>query len=408
MNLEVGLALVFASAIAAPSTQLPAECKLPANSEQAAHDHPTAKTYGEIGAWFAQQGDLKCALSSFEAAVQIEPHSAQAHYNLGVARIRSQALPAAAAEFRLALQYKPGMTVAHNALGSVLMTMGKAVEAEAEFREALKMDPNSVIALDQLAQRLVSERRYETAARYWKRALTLQPDSPAMRLSMGVATYQRGDPNESIRILAELVKAYPDMKSAHLSLADVYLHESLFREAAHEYAEAVRVDSADDLALLGQVKALVGASAFQAALAPAQEYVRRKPSDPEGRSLLASVQRGLGDGDVARSREISNRSEKSKSQDAARQQLAEQNLRASELLTAGHPAQAASMYRQMLTVEPRNARTEYNLALALKAEQDPSSSICRPSRAPASPPSIRRAELRWETSTTTDPKRLWL
>lgn len=436
MKVYLGVALALASAMGAASTQLPDECKLPAYAEQAIRNNPTGKLYGETGAWLVEQGDLKCALAAFEEAVRLEPGSPQAHYNLGAARARAEQLPAAAAEFRLALKYKPGMTRAHNALGSLLMQMGKAAEAEAEFRQALRLDPNSVSALDHLARRFVAQHRYATAVRYWKRALTLEPDSPEMVLSMGAAAYQSGDPNESIRILTGLIKSQPDMKSAHLSLGDIHFHESQFREAADEYAAVVRLDLHDDAALKAEARALVAASLFREALAPAQEYVRRKPSDPEGHLLLGSVEGGLGDyepagseleraeaklpndaqaqyelglvlarnkkpkealphleralalkpsdssvqselaavlralGDVARSREIANRFEKSKLIEFKLKQLAEKGREASELLMAGEPARAAALYRQMLEIEPRDARTEYKLARTLEAAHD--------------------------------------
>ena len=228
MKTKVGCGLVIACTFAA--AQLPEECKPPESGVKAIRDNPSAKVYDAVGAWFAEQGNLKCALAAFEEAVRLEPHSAEAHYDLGVALVRGQRLPAAAAEFHLALRYKPDMTVAHNSLGSVLTDMERPAEAEAEFREALKWDPKSVFALDHLAQSLASDRRYAAAIRYWKQALDLQPNSPEILLSMGIAVYQSGEPNESIRILVELVKAHPDMKSAHFNLGNIYAHESRFRE----------------------------------------------------------------------------------------------------------------------------------------------------------------------------------
>src|ERR1035438_1466015 len=94
---------------------------------------------------------------------------------------------------------------------------------------------------------------------------------------------------------SDLLKAHPNMKSAHFSLGNIYAHEGRFREAADEYAEVLRLDPQDYVALLAKVKALVTVSAFQDALADAREYVRRKPADPEGHLLLGSVDRGLGE-----------------------------------------------------------------------------------------------------------------
>ncbi|HEX7156051.1 MAG TPA: tetratricopeptide repeat protein, partial [Burkholderiaceae bacterium] len=313
-----GLGCALGCAVAAWA-QLPEGCKVPADRERALHDNPTSRTYGEAGAWFAGEGDLKCALAAFDEAVRLEPNSPLAHYNLGVAHERAGQLPAAAAEYRLALRLKPGMTAAHNSLGSVLVRMGEGAAAEAQFREALRLDPDSVPALDQLARRLAAGRHYESAIHHWKRALALQPDSTGMALSMGLAASQGGDPDEAIRVLAGLVKAHPEMKAAHLALADIYAHESMFREAADEYGEAVRLDPGDD---------------------------------------------------AARSREAANRLEKTSAREARLQQLAEKRRKAGELRLAGQPAQAAALYRQMLQIDPRDARTEVDLALALGAAHD--------------------------------------
>ena len=280
MKIELGLGLVLSYALAA-AAQLPEECKPPASGVQAIREHPSAKVYDAVGAWFAEQGKLECAVAAFRESVRMEPHSAEAHYDLGVALVRAQHLPAAAAEFRLALRYKPDMAAAHNSLGSVLLDLDKPGEAETEFRYALQLDPNSVFDLDRLAQALAAERRYAAAIRYWKQALALQPNSPEIVLSMGIAVYQGGEANESITILAALVKAHPEMKSAHFNLGNIYAHEGRFREAADEYTEVVRLDPQDYAALLAKVKALVTVSAFQDALADAQEYVRRKPPTPK-------------------------------------------------------------------------------------------------------------------------------
>ena len=57
---------------------------------------PPARVYDAIGAWFAEKGDLKCAVAAFEHALRLEPHSAEAHFDLGLVRQR-QEKPAAAA-----------------------------------------------------------------------------------------------------------------------------------------------------------------------------------------------------------------------------------------------------------------------------------------------------------------------
>jgi len=345
-----GLVLAILSTCTVSPAQLPDECKPQGVSEEAFRDSPT-KVYGSAGARFADQGNLKCALALFEEVVRLEPYSAQAHYNLGVAHERAKQLPEAAAEFRLALQYKTAMTAAHTSLGSVLLRLGKPAEAEDEFREALRLDPNSVVALGQVAQRLAAERRYAPAIRYWKRALTIEPDWPETTLALAVATNQNGDPKASIRILGELVKAHPEMAAAHFALGSVYAQESRFREAADEFSETIRIDATDDDAWLARGRALLRGSAFQDALPPAQEYVRRKPADPEGHLLLGSVENGLTQYSAA-------------------------------IMELEHAAVSL----------PENAEVQYELAVALAHSQNPKAAVPHFDKAIARKPSDWRAQ----------------
>ena len=443
-------AIVLFVAPLLPGVPLPESCKPPAELVKAISKEASARVYDAAGAWFAGHGDLKCAVAAFEEAVRLEPGSAEAHYDLGVGRARMNQLQAAASEFRLALKANPGMVQAHDSLGSALSDLGKAAEAEAEFRSALATDPKSVPALDHLAQILAAQRRYDAAIRYWNEALKLEPDAPEMLLSLGGATYEdavakeaagiagakMAGTKEAIRILLELTRQHPDLKAAHFTLGNIYANENRFREAADEYAQAARVDAKDAVVLLAQVKALTTVSAFQEALAPAEAYIRLKPTDPEGHLMLGAVYRGLGEyekaeaeltravagnaedfqaqyqlgfvlarnqkpkqalehlekavalkpldstaqfqlaavlrtlGEGERAREAAAKFNQSKSEEFQVNQLAAKGIRANEFLQANQPARAAEVYRQMLEIEPRNARTVYNLALALAAAHD--------------------------------------
>ena len=288
---------------------LPDACKPPAGVAKGLQNGPSAKVYDAVGAWFADSGDMKCALLAFKEAVRLEPGSVEAHFDLGVAYLRLNEFPAAAGEFRTVLKANPGMVLARVSLGSALSDMGKPAEAEAEFREALKTEPKSVPALDHLAQLLASQRRYDAAIRYWNQALALQPGAPDLLLSLAATIYEgagakeaagvlgarTNGTKEAIRILTELTRRNPDMKAAHFTLGNIFASEARFREAADEYAQVARLDPKDTVALLASSKALATVSAFQEALTPAQAYIQLKPDDPEGHLLLGAVYRGLGD-----------------------------------------------------------------------------------------------------------------
>jgi tetratricopeptide (TPR) repeat protein len=238
--------------------------------------------------------------------LRLEPRLAEAHFDLGLVR-QSQKQPAdAISEFRVALQYDPALLQAHCALGS---SLDDPTEAEAEFRKALAVNPQLVCALDGMAQVRVKERRYDAAMDYWRQALQIQPDAPDLQISMAAATYKSAKARQAdglpaldgagaadaIRLLTDLLKSHPDITAAYFTLGNIYANERRDREAADEYQEVTRRSPTDTVALAAQVKALIDASAYTEALAPARDYVHRKPNDPSGHVMLGTVYQQLGD-----------------------------------------------------------------------------------------------------------------
>src|SRR5665213_55627 len=121
--------------------QLPNTCIPPPSAAHAPVGTPPARVYDAVGAWFAEKGDLNCAVAAFKQALRLEPKSAEAHFDLGLVR-QSQEKPAEAInEFRLALQYDPRLLQARCALGSALTD---PAEAEPEFSKALAVNPELV------------------------------------------------------------------------------------------------------------------------------------------------------------------------------------------------------------------------------------------------------------------------
>ena len=258
-SLVCGGALLLLIAASAPA-QLPPSCKPPASAANPPAGTSQAKVYDAVGVWFAQKGDFKCSVAAFDQALRLEPHSAEAHFDLGLVRQRQQQNDAAIQEFQLALQYDPGLLQARCALGSVLPD---PANAEAEFRKALAANPQLVCALDGLAQVLLNGGRYDAALDYWRQAIRIQPDASDLQLALATATYKvakarQGDglsPVEgstvadAIRLVTDLLGKQPGMTEAHFTLGNMYANEQRFREAADEYRVVVRQDPQDTVAL---------------------------------------------------------------------------------------------------------------------------------------------------------------
>lgn len=360
------LLFVAASALA----QLPPTCKAPASAAHPPAGTPPSSVYDAVGVWFAQNGNLKCSVSAFEQALHLDPHSAEAHFDLGLVRQREEHTDAAVHEFQLALQYDPGLLQARCALGAALSDQAAA---ESEFRKALAANPQLLCALDGLARLLLNGGRYDAALDYWRQAVRLQPDAPDLQLALATATYKaakarQGDGlppvdgstvADAIRICTDLIGKHPDMTAAHFTLGNIYANEQRFREAADEYSVVVRQEPTNTVALAAEVKALVGVTAYTEALAPARDYVREKPADPSGHVLLGMVYRGLGEYAKAEP-ELELGADKAPDDFEAHYQLG------FVLAKLGKPDQALLQLRKAVALNPGDKSAQFQLAAVLR------------------------------------------
>ena len=367
----IGCSALLLFVAARTAAQLPDSCKAPASAAHAPAGTPQAGVYDAVGVWFAQKGDLTCAVAAFKQALRLEPHRAEAHFDLGLVR-QTQKQPAAAiSEFRLALEYDPALLQAHCALGSSLRD---PTEAEAEFRKALAVNPQLVCALDGMAQVLVKERRYDAAIDCWRQALRIEPDAPDMQLALATATYKSAKARQAdglapldgagvadaIRLLTDLLKSHPELTAAYSSLGNIYANERRDREAADEYQEVVRRNPADLVALAAEVKALIDTSAYTEALAPARNYVRLKPSDPSARVMLGTVYQQLGDYAKAEP-ELELGAARAPDDFEARYQLGLVFAR------MGKPNQALPELRKAVALKPGDRAAQYQLVAVLRS-----------------------------------------
>jgi hypothetical protein len=102
------------------------------------------------GAW-VQRGQFQRARDEQTLAVRYEPRSPVYRKNLGNILLALQ--PAAAIpEFQAVVALEPGSAEAHSNLGLAYMATGRMAEAAAEFRAALAIDPRSAEAAAGLAR----------------------------------------------------------------------------------------------------------------------------------------------------------------------------------------------------------------------------------------------------------------
>src|SRR5260370_11190249 len=133
---------IFAVALSV-FAQPPRGCDPPKELQAQRTSKPSSQADNILGAWFAQHGNSRCAISAFESALRADPNSREARYNLGLALLENKQPKRAATELEALVKQAPDYAPAHLGLSMALADLGVLQAAESEARAALKLDSTS-------------------------------------------------------------------------------------------------------------------------------------------------------------------------------------------------------------------------------------------------------------------------
>jgi tetratricopeptide (TPR) repeat protein len=94
------------------------------------------------GLTLIQQGAVEAATVAFREAIELDPNSAAAYYNLGLVQRQTGQLQEAATSFWQALEADPYFAMAYSNLGAALWEGGNLEQAQEYLERAIQLQPD--------------------------------------------------------------------------------------------------------------------------------------------------------------------------------------------------------------------------------------------------------------------------
>jgi predicted O-linked N-acetylglucosamine transferase (SPINDLY family) len=151
---------------------------------------------------FPGLSQMEKALASGRRALELEPDSAHAHNNLGVAFHGSHQLHRAIACYQRALALKPDLAEISINLGLAYQQQGQLDEALRSFRQAVQTEPDSAETYLNLGNVFKEQTRLAEALGCYRQALSIRPDFRLAASNLLCALYFSAQ-HDAAAILAE-------------------------------------------------------------------------------------------------------------------------------------------------------------------------------------------------------------
>jgi tetratricopeptide (TPR) repeat protein len=173
-----------------------------------------------MGNFQLESGNPQAALSSYEKSMQLDPHAIPALVNMSMAYAHMGKNNEAEESLQKALKIEPENSAANFNLGLLLAEQGKVREAEKALRTALKSDPQLAPAAYNLCVMLAGE-KIDEALGFCKKAYELRPDEPKYAYTLAFYQYQKGETDDAVKTLNDLLKKYPGYRDAQMLLQEI-------------------------------------------------------------------------------------------------------------------------------------------------------------------------------------------
>lgn len=237
----------------------------------------SVEAHNDLGWVLSLEGNYEEGAQEARKAIEIEPTSAEAHTTLGGALCHSGRLDDGIAEYRLAIQYGDFL-YAHENLANALAQKRLFDEAITELNHAIKLGPDVATTYMSLGAVWSSKRRWEKAIGYYRKAIELEPQESRWVPDGDTAN---GEP-QTVSVLA---LAHLDLAIDLLKLAQE--QNGSFQKAVTEYREAVRLAPRFAPAHYGLGDALGLAGAYEEAIAEFKSAIILKKDDAVAHHDLA-------------------------------------------------------------------------------------------------------------------------
>lgn len=236
---RIAYMLLLAAAAGSGGQSVPSEDEM----RRAIAAHPRdPRPQTEYGIFLMRQNRAGEAIPRFQAALDLDPRSADAVYNLGLALLHNNQAQAALD----ALDKHPAETADYFALrGIVLNALNREPEAVKPLRRAVALDPNNPDSLYDLAVTLAKTGADAEASALLNQGRRRFPKVAKIHAASGMMLYAAGQNDQAVQAYEEAVRLEPDAADLFAALGDAYDATGKLAKAEGAYARSLRIEPAN-------------------------------------------------------------------------------------------------------------------------------------------------------------------
>jgi tetratricopeptide (TPR) repeat protein len=166
------------------------DIRLLTHADEVTHHNDLAQ--GNLGYFFAQQGNPHDAITYYEKAMKTNPNWSWLHHHLGKALVKVGEKKEAIIHFKKAVELRPLWIEPRLAWANTCMTMGRYWDSLALYRQILRLQPGDARIYNNLGVALARLGHHSRAVLFFSRAVRRNPDLSSARKNLNTLLHELG------------------------------------------------------------------------------------------------------------------------------------------------------------------------------------------------------------------------
>ena len=190
-----------------------------------------AEALYQLGCIAQDTGQTDAALEWVAKAMAADPRAARFYNTYGNLKYAQKELDGAAKSYAEAIRIQPDFAEAYTNLGMVLCERGEIAEGVQLFNKAIEVDPRQYHAHHNLGNARQALGEFEAAVACYQRALEITPDAVETQYSLGASLQALGRFDAALAAYQRALELKPDHAETHYRLGNVLYEMDRFDDA---------------------------------------------------------------------------------------------------------------------------------------------------------------------------------
>lgn len=241
------------------------------------------------------------AINEYNEAIKSDPKYSEAYAGLGMLKLDQQSLGEAEGAFKQAIQYNSGNSTAHYGLGKTYLKMGNVDAAIKELNTAMYQNRNSWPTHQAMGEAYQAQGNTNAAIAEYEKSIGIKPENPEAYLHIADVLEGRGDLEIAISKLRGALALMPDNPDLHMRIGDESLKLEKLDDAIKEYETVMNTNPGNAQAAEGLTRgyflkaqkesggAFLVSNDFEAAKRQIDKAIQLNPNNMELRLAAAKI-----------------------------------------------------------------------------------------------------------------------